>query len=105
MMINLVTVNTDKIILLCKKYKVKEFYVFGSAVTDKFNDNSDVDFIVQFDNAKISDYFMNFMNFKEDLETLLNKPVDLIENHAIRNPIFRKIVDRDKKIVYERKSA
>jgi hypothetical protein len=45
------------------------------------------------------------MDFKEKLEALLKRLVYLVENQAIRNPIFRKVIDRDKKIVYERKSA
>jgi len=35
----------------------------------------------------------------------LDRPVDLLENQAIRNPVFRKVVDRDKKLVYEREST
>ena len=42
---------------------------------------------------------------KEKLEKILNRPVDLLENQAIRNPIFRKILDREKQLLYERKSA
>jgi len=45
------------------------------------------------------------MDFKEKLETLFKRPVDLVENQAVRNPIFRRVLDRDKKLVYERKSA
>ena len=45
------------------------------------------------------------MDFKESLELLFKRPVDLVENHAIRNPIFRKVVDREKQLFYERKSS
>jgi len=102
---NLIDQNIDKLIELCLNYKVRELYIFGSVLTDKFNDSSDIDFLVQFGQVDILDYFDNYMDFKEKLEVLLNRSVDLIENQAIRNPIFRKIVDRDKKIVYERESA
>lgn len=40
----LITDNLQKIIALCKKYKVKALYVFGSILTPRFNDKSDVDF-------------------------------------------------------------
>ena len=80
-------------------------YIFGSALTDRFTDDSDVDFLVEFENVDIQDYFDNYMDFKEKLETLLNRQVDLVENQAIRNPIFRMVIDRDKRLVYERKSA
>jgi hypothetical protein len=97
--------NIDKLIELCLDHRVNELYIFGSVLRDKFNDSSDIDFLVQFGQVDIPDYFDNYMDFKEKLELLLNRPVDLIENQAIRNPIFRKIVDRDKKLVYERESA
>ena len=45
------------------------------------------------------------MDFKEALESLLNREVDIVENQAVKNPVFRKILDRDKKLIYERKSA
>ena len=45
------------------------------------------------------------MDFEENLEILLGRPVDLLENQAIHNPILRKVVDRNKKLVYEREGA
>ncbi len=80
-------------------------YIFGSILTDRFTDDSDVDFLVEFENVDIQDYFDNYMDFKEKLEALLHRQVDLVENQAIRNPIFRRVIDRDKRLVYERKSA
>jgi len=92
--------------VLCKIHKIKYLYAFGSSVTDRFDyDKSDIDLLVQFENIDILEYFDNYMDFKENLETLLGRPVDLLENQAIRNPIFRRVVDRDKRLVYERESA
>jgi uncharacterized protein len=102
---NLIDKNIDAIKNLCEKHKVKEFYVFGSILTDKFNDFSDIDVLVQFGQVDLLRYFDNYMDFKEELEKLFKRPVDLIENQAIRNPIFRRIVDREKQLIYERKSA
>jgi len=42
------------------------------------------------------------MDFKEKIEVLFQRPIDLVENQSIRNPIFRKVIDREKKIFYER---
>jgi predicted nucleotidyltransferase len=102
---NIVEKNITELIDLCKRHKVKELYIFGSVLTDKFNDNSDIDLLVQFDNIDVLLYFDNYMDFKEKLENLLCRPVDLLENQAIRNPILRKVVDRNKKLVYEREGA
>jgi uncharacterized protein len=102
---NIVEKNIDHLIELCKNHKVGELYIFGSILTEKFSDNSDIDFLVQFEKIDILKYFDNYMDFKEKLEMLLGRPIDLLENQAIRNPVFRKVVDRDKKLVYERESS
>jgi predicted nucleotidyltransferase len=102
---NIVERNIDQLIELCKNHKVSELYIFGSILTEKFSDKSDIDFLVQFEKIDILKYFDNYMDFKENLEKLLDRPVDLLENQAIRNPVFRKVVDRDKKLVYEREST
>ncbi len=95
----------SRLIALCELHKVQQFYVFGSILSTEFNESSDVDVLVQFGNIELMEYFDNYMDFKEKLEELFQKPVDLVENQAIRNPIFRKVVDREKLLVYERKSA
>ncbi len=102
---NLIEQNKKGIIALCNQHNVDELYLFGSVLTDKFNENSDVDILIQFCNVDLYQYFDNYMNFKEQLEALLQRKVDIVENQSIRNPVFRKIIDREKQLIYERKSA
>lgn len=97
--------HTDRLIELCVNHKVGQLYLFGSALTSQFNEASDIDLLVQFSQVDLLEYFDNYMDFKEELEALFNRPVDLVENQAIRNPVFRKIIDRQKQLIYERKSA
>jgi len=102
---NLVEINREKLTELCEQYRVKELYLFGSILTDKFNDLSDIDMLIQFSQIDVSEYFDNYMDLKEALEKLFQRDVDLVENQAIKNPIFRQVIEREKKMVYERKSA
>jgi len=97
--------NTDRLIELCVNHKVGQLYVFGSALTNKFNESSDIDLLVQFTPIDLLEYFDNYMDFKEELEVLFGRSVDLVENQAIKNPIFRKVIDREKQLIYERESA
>jgi len=101
----LIETNKEKLIELCDKHQVKELYLFGSILTDRFLDSSDIDILVQFNTIELDLYFDNYMDFKEQLEQLFKRQVDLVENQAIRNPIFRKVVDREKQLVYERKNS
>ncbi len=102
---NIIDKNIDRIIELCNRHHVKELYVFGSVLSDKFNTSSDIDMLIQFSKVDLLEYFDNYMDFKEGLEELFKRPVELVENQAIRNPIFRRVVDREKKLIYERESA
>ena len=102
---NIIEKNIGSLITLCKQHKVRELYLFGSILTTEFNKDSDIDMLVQFDNVDILKYTDNYFDFKEKLEKILGREIDLLENQAVRNPIFRKILDRDKKIVYDRETA
>ncbi len=90
----------DKIVALCKKYKVHRLFVFGSVLTNRFNEESDVDFVVDFDKDNVDDYFLNYFDFKYSLEDILGRPVDLLEEQAIRNPFLKKNIDATKQLVY-----
>lgn len=79
--------------------------MFGSALNERFQYSSDIDMLIQFYQVDLLDYFDNYMDLKEKLEQLFKRPVDLVEDQAIRNPIFRKVVDREKQMIYERKSS
>ncbi len=50
--------NIHKIIDLCKKHKVHKLFVFGSILTNRFNDKSDVDLVVDFNKKEVEDYFL-----------------------------------------------
>jgi len=97
--------NKEKLIELCENHRVKQLYVFGSILTDRFIASSDIDILVQFSPIELDLYFDNYMDFKEKLEDLFERQIDLVENQAIKNPIFRQVVDREKLLVYERKTA
>ena len=97
--------NKDNLLLLCQKHHVNRLYMFGSLLTPDFNKNSDIDLLIQFEEINVADYFSNYMDLKERLEDLFQRPVDLVEDQAVRNPIFRQILNRKKKLIYEREDA
>lgn len=85
---------------LCKTHKVKSLYAFGSVLTDKFNDESDIDLIVDFENLPIEDYVDNYFELKFSLEDILKRPIDLLEEKAIKNPYFKQSINQKKQLVY-----
>jgi len=86
---------------LCANHKVKTLYAFGSVLTPNFNSKSDVDLIVDFKEIDVKDYADNYFNFKFSLQDMLNRPVDLLEEQAIKNPYFKEELNKKKVIVYK----
>ncbi|PSR52305.1 nucleotidyltransferase [Adhaeribacter arboris] len=99
---NVVEQNINSILELCQLHKVDRLSVFGSILSDKFHAESDIDFLVKFGNVALYSYFDNYMEFKESLENLLQRSVDLVEEQTIKNPILKKSIDRNKKLIYGR---
>lgn len=97
---NLIEYNTKDILNLCKRHKVKSLYAFGSVLTYKFNNKSDVDLIVDFEELDVLDYGDNYYDLKFSLENILKRKVDLLEEKAIKNPYFIKIINQSKKLIY-----
>jgi predicted nucleotidyltransferase len=95
----------DQLPPLCQKYHVKTLWVFGSVLTDRFRPDSDVDFIVDFeDGVDMGPWLSLFFEFRDSLENLLKRPVDLTFDQPFRNPIFRRSVENTKQLIYERAS-
>ena len=93
---------TSKISKLCKQYNVKRLFAFGSVLTDKFNEKSDVDLIVEFDKSAVTDHFLTYFDFKYSLENIFGRPVDLLVEQPIRNSYLRKNIESSKTMIYGR---
>lgn len=85
---------------LCKAHKVKSLYAFGSFLSDNFNAESDIDLVVDFANMEVEDYADNYFDFKFSLQELFKRPIDLLEEKAIKNPYFRESVNQKRQLVY-----
>jgi predicted nucleotidyltransferase len=95
-----VDIHLEDLRKLCIAYNVDKMYLFGSALNASFNKESDVDFLVKFKPIELSTYFDNYINFKENLEKLVGREVDLVEEQTLRNPILINSINRSKKLLY-----
>lgn len=96
----LIEININRITEICRKYNVKNLYVFGSILTPFFNEKSDIDLLVNFNNEKIRDPFNNFFDFIYELQDLLGRKIDLIDESAIINKTFRNNLIANRKLIY-----
>ena len=85
---------------LCRRYSVERLFAFGSVLTDRFNDESDVDLIVDIADESPLEYADNYFNLKFGLSDLFGRPVDLLENKALRNAQMKKHIDESKQLIY-----
>jgi len=86
--------------LLCQKNRVKSLYVFGSVLTDRFTDKSDIDLIVDIDSIDPLEYSDFYFNLKFALEDLLRREIDLLETRALKNPYLIDNINQSKTLLY-----
>ncbi|MCH6236084.1 nucleotidyltransferase family protein [Cognataquiflexum rubidum] len=92
--------NIEDLKKLCSMYNVERLYLFGSVLNSSFNKESDIDFLVRFKPIELSKYFDNYMDFKERLEKLFGREVDLVEEQTLKNPILINSINKSKALVY-----
>jgi len=100
-MIPLIQNNIDSIQHILQKHNVKRAFVFGSACTDSFNENSDVDMIITFNNRYFDNYVNNYLSLESELSKLLHRNVDLVSEETIQNPYFIQSINQTKTPIYE----
>jgi len=96
----IVDLNIEDLKKLCATYNVEKMYLFGSALNSNFNKESDIDLLVKFKSIELSSYFDNYMDFKENLEKLFDRDVDLVEEQTLKNPILINAINKSKKLIY-----
>jgi predicted nucleotidyltransferase len=98
----LIVEHLDAIRAISREYGVVRLEVFGSVCTPEFDpESSDIDFIVEY----LPDYdsglwLTRYFEFKERLEALLGRPVDLIMASAMRKPRFIEAVNETRQLLY-----
>lgn len=85
---------------ICQRHHVRTLHVFGSATTDKFSSRSDIDFVVDIEDKDPMTYADNYFNLKFQLEQLFQRPIDLLEEKALRNPYLKVEIDKTKILLY-----
>lgn len=100
----LIELNLSRIFELCRLHKVKTLSVFGSILTERFNESSDVDLLVTFEpydpDSLEFDYVSNYFNFQEALEKLFGRKVDLVVEKSLKNKYFINNINRTKRLIY-----
>lgn len=87
---------------LCRAYKVRKLYAFGSVLTERFDDkSSDIDLLVEINEKDPIKKGGLLLDFFEAMQKFFNRKVDLLTDQPIRNPFLRSEVDKNKVLIYD----
>jgi len=91
--------------LLQNNHAVKKFYLFGSALTTRFDEiNSDIDVFVETENLHPEEKGELLITLWDNLEKLFNRKVDLLTENSLRNPYLIKEIGQTRKLIYDGQS-
>lgn len=77
-----VRIRDDELAAFCRKWRIREFALFGSVLREDFGPGSDVDCLVEF--APDADWsLLDVIRAEQELSTLLGRPVDLVERPVV----------------------
>ncbi len=88
---------------ICEAHHVDTIYAFGSAITNRFNqESSDIDLLVSLveDDSANKEALME--SLWEDLEAFFGRKIDILTKESIRNPFYKELITRTRKLIYDR---
>jgi uncharacterized protein len=84
----------------CEQFQVKYLYLFGSAATDKFDLESDIDLLVDFEEVLPEQYIDHYYNLKDYLAGYFQRNIDLLESKALKNKYLIESINKNKFLIY-----
>lgn len=94
--------NKKKLIEICQLLNVQRLYAFGSVVSDKFRNDSDIDFLISFsDKISIEEYTNNYFDLHYRLRKLFSRKIDIVMERTLSNPYFIESINENKQLIYE----
>ena len=94
-----IDIPKDKIEDFCKRWKIAEFSIFGSALREDFSPKSDVDVLISFE-PDIPWSLFDWVDMIEELRGIIGREVDLVEQSGLRNPFRRHEILRNRQVIY-----
>jgi len=94
-----VQLDREALASFCRKWRIRELSLFGSALREDFGPESDLDFLVSFEPGSPLDIDA-LLDMKEELEARFGRPVDLVEKEALRNPWRKYEILRTSEVIY-----
>jgi uncharacterized protein len=94
-----IPITLEQIVNFCRKWRIKEFSLFGSVLRDDFRSDSDVDILVAFEPGVRHD-IEAWLAMEDELRTMFGREIDLVERRLIDNPFRRHHILNNRRILY-----
>jgi len=102
MTVNSINIQKEKLSEICKRYKIIELALFGSALREDFTEKSDIDLLVEFmPDSGIT--LFNIVDLKDEFEKLFGRDVDIVPKNAVkksRNYLRKNAILKNYKVIY-----
>lgn len=102
MTVNSINIQKEKLSEICKRYKIIELALFGSALREDFTEKSDIDLLVEFmPDSGIT--LFNIVDLKDEFEKLFERDVDIVPKNAVkksRNYLRKNAILKNYKVIY-----
>jgi predicted nucleotidyltransferase len=98
MKIGRIDIPEEQLRSYCKRWKIVELSVFGSALRDDFREKSDVDVLISLEPGIV--WGLKWFQMKRELEAMVGREVDLVAKNALRNPFRRHEILSTRQVVY-----
>ena len=96
---NGLSVNIAEVQRICTKYQIIELSIFGSALREDFNEDSDIDLLVSYHASSAIDLIDEF-HIQNEFTQVLNRKIDILAIDDLTNPIRRRKILESREIIY-----
>jgi len=90
----------DELKKICTELQLARLDLFGSATTDNFGPDSDLDIIVSFKNNADINHFDNYFLLKNRLQNIFHRPIDIIIEGSVKNPYLKESIAQTRTNIY-----
>jgi predicted nucleotidyltransferase len=91
MLPEMIRTKQEQLRAICRRYHVRELSLFGSMARGDFDDQSDVDLLVEFE-PDIEVGFLTLSRLQRELSEILGLPIDLVPKHGLKPAIKQEVL-------------
>ncbi|MBI3090065.1 MAG: nucleotidyltransferase domain-containing protein [Candidatus Tectomicrobia bacterium] len=94
-----IEIDRERIAAFCRKWRVRELSIFGSALREDFGPESDVDVLVDLQPGHGLSLY-DWLDMIDELKELFGREVNLVAKGGLKNPFRRRGILATAEVIY-----